>query len=417
MSDNPFERVMIYPQEKPLSDDPNRCATELDRSLRDVLYSLFSARLAGAVDVGYPRTGFMGNGFKVYPSTPAAMSVLAFPGLGFKMMSAVDQPTNINGANGVDDPSYYKPLVLTNASGQTFTVPTAPVSGIRIDIIEVKLDRHVADPSSRLVFNPGAGEFQAGLLSKTLSFNLDGRIGQVTSPADNTAGLGYKIGVASATPAVPAVSPGYLKIAEIIVPSGTTSIVSNLIADYRRLLMPNGTIKVRGRVNGSGLAAFDAPPGVLGTFIPGGAGAPGCFHGNLYVVAGGHPNAGTDALMYPTLIWGSAMVPGTTGAPGSPFSGYIVGPSYPVGANGALVQTVDSGLQTALAGATPPLAVACSQAGGNGGQLIINAGMGVMRLVKGTGNTLEVDPTWATWTTEAFDFEMNIPQTFLPEPV
>ncbi len=238
MANNPYDRVIVNPLERPLSVDADRPQSQADRSIRDTLRRMYQI-------AGTPQSGFLDTSLKVVENSPTGMSVLITPGVGFQDLTG-DLPTAIGGITGVDDLSPYKPLPL-NAT-MSIAVDAAPGAGQeRYDIIEVKTDRRSEDNLSRDVLNTGTGLFVPTLVNKTLAFSLDGRNGRVVSPSNSTTGVGYKVGTAAAvgTAVVPSTSPGYVPIATIYVGPTVTSILNANITDRRVLLAPvpaDGTI-------------------------------------------------------------------------------------------------------------------------------------------------------------------------------
>jgi len=230
MANQAFDREIIHPLERPLADDIDQAQSQIDRSLRDLLRRLFSDA-AGTI-----YSGFVANGLLVAPSSPAAMSVVVTAGLGFQDLPA-DVPSSIGGVVGLDDLSPYKPLVLS--ADQTIAIDASPAPGQnRIDIIEVKTDRRAENPSTRDILNPGTGLFVPGSVNKTLAFDLLGRNARVVSPANSTTGIGYKVGVAAVagSEVAPATTAGYLKLCEIHVIGGVTTITAGALTDFRSSL-------------------------------------------------------------------------------------------------------------------------------------------------------------------------------------
>lgn len=229
MSGLPFDRVILHALEKPLSSDINLAETELDRSLRFVMRAL-----GGPTVTDY----FVGNGFKVLARSPASMVLDVTTGLGFQL-NLSDVPSAIDSGNGpvpgLNDTEPFKPIpLLTQPS---FTVPAAPTApNTRVDIIEVRANRQIIDPESRQILDTLTGVFAAGTRNKTLSWTIDGLIGSVISPAASTQPLSYKVGVAGNPGAIPSTTPGYVKVAEINVGSGVTTISQTNINDLRRIL-------------------------------------------------------------------------------------------------------------------------------------------------------------------------------------
>ena len=276
MPNNPFDRTSLGIRERPLSSDLNRAQGQLDRSLREMMRVLTSGRASNTSAAAQPRTGFVGAGLRVVASNPTAMTVVVSDGHGF-IYDQSDVPTDLGAPDleGVHDLSAFKPVFLI--SPVTFNVPAAPAPGnTRVDIIEVKTDRRLGDSEVRLQLDQTTRQFGPKAFFKTLQFGLDGRTGSVTDPANSTAGLSYKAGTAGAPGAVPATSPGYTKLAEVLVGSGTVTVTSQNIVDRRRIIMPNGgiaraSIRFRNQWNGGApiitVESINAPPGVeLGVF-------------------------------------------------------------------------------------------------------------------------------------------------------
>lgn len=238
MADQTHDRVVIRPRERPLSDDLDRDSSQLDRTVRDLVRAIMSVPGAGVL------SGFFADSFLVGPHVAPNMSVIVSPGLGY-IDAPGDVPSAIGGVLGLDDLSPYKPLVIIGA--QTIAVDASPVAGQnRIDVLEVKVDRRLENPSSRDVLDnnplsPTYLQFVPGLINKTLSFVLDGRSARVVTPAASTTGIGYKVGAAApaGTEVAPATTAGYVKIAEIHVVGGVTTILAGAITDTR-LLLPTG---------------------------------------------------------------------------------------------------------------------------------------------------------------------------------
>lgn len=272
MSNNPFDRIIINPREKPLSTDINRAQSELDYSIRMALRELHNRRAVGGV-VGSdsfaatPTTGFLADGLRVTAQLVPNMTVTVKAGMGF-MDVPTDLPTAIGGIVGLDDLCSYKPLVLMADS--VFTVPAAPGANSRIDIIEARPNRVASDPQTRLVLDPTTGAFNPNTVNKTLQNTLDGSVGSVNDPALSTFALSYKVGVVAAVPVEPVTTPGYVKIARINVGTSVASIGANAIADKRCYLRPGGvgSFAAKWHVQWNGgtpivtLRRLVAPPGV-----------------------------------------------------------------------------------------------------------------------------------------------------------
>lgn len=271
MATNPFDRLVINPRERPLSSDINQAESVLDRSMRQVMDSLFLARTSNTSSASNPSgpiSGFIGDAFKVDRVTDTEVSLRA--GLGF-LVDTSAQTANISGISGLDDLARYKPVYLSTA--QTISgIPAAPVSPqTRFDIVEVRMNRVLGDASSRDVLDPSTGVFAPGSVFKSLGFALDGNVGIVTSPSDSTAAISYKVGVAGSPGAVPAATPGYTIIAVIKRDAAASPTLA--VGDWRKYLVPYGMGRVNLVVNApdqaSGppfaaptLVSCDSPPGV-----------------------------------------------------------------------------------------------------------------------------------------------------------
>ncbi len=224
MSNRPFDRTIFHPLERPLGDDINQLQSNFDQTFR------FYASQLAKNSAGTPQDGFLANGFLVSAISPNALSVTVSPGLGFQLQ--VGTETAIDGVIGYNDLEPYKPIPLLAA--QTFTVPTAPAApNSRIDIIEAKAIRISTDPSTRQVLDLNLGQFIPEQENKTSAWAVDGRAAVVAAGGASTAPLSYRTGVAAASPVAPAVTTGYIKIAEIVVGSDVTVINATNITDSR----------------------------------------------------------------------------------------------------------------------------------------------------------------------------------------
>lgn len=270
MANNPFDRTVINPRERPVSTDINAAQSQLDRTLRHVLETLFIPRasISDERPASLPISGFLGNGGKVREVSPVAMEVLLSTGVGFQA-DAGDVPTAIGGIPSVDDLSRYKPLSFL--SDVTITgIPNGDPTNPRIDIVEVDFNRRLTDPTSRDVLNTTTGVFDPITVNKTLAWDLSvADVGIVATPTNNTTPIGYKTGQPSATPSTPPTSPGYVKIAEIAVASSVTVLNQVDIKDIRQLLAQYNqrhvSVEAELDVGGASVALnkLVAPPGVL----------------------------------------------------------------------------------------------------------------------------------------------------------
>lgn len=239
MAGNPFDREVFNPRERPLSPDQNLLASYADLEMREVFANSFLKRVSLSDDGNAPmitagQAKFLGDGFRVKAASPAAMQVVVRSGLGWINSGSSD--LSIGGLSGMDDRSLYKPLSLT--ANEVIVVPAAPGVGLeRTDIIEVAVDRRLADSTSREILNPGTGIFAAGPINKTLTYNQNGR-----SSVNGSGSINYKTGTpaAAGTSVAPATTAGYVKISEVLVDAGVTTIVQNKIKDLRSMMWANG---------------------------------------------------------------------------------------------------------------------------------------------------------------------------------
>jgi hypothetical protein len=355
--DKPFDRVTFFDREKPISTDWNRFQGQADRTLRDVMAAVLAGRATDSSYAAIPRSGFLPNGFRVLANNPNAMSVIVYPGIGFKF-DVADVPDNIGlpevpAMFGVTDLSYFKPLVLMTP--QIFAVPTAPpATNSRIDIIEVRQDRYFTDVDAarrQLVrTGPESAQFDPVAAYKTLSWVLDGKVGSVQAPADSTEPLSYKIGVAANPGVAPATTAGYVKLAEIRVGTAVTVIEENKIIDRRRYLGPGGIVRGSARFRVEWNAGAPIITLRSNTFPP-----------DVQVGAKAFGTPQRAALQWHILAGEATEVTAT--AQVTPYVSTfgagqgIISFSSPYLAGGVeYIQDVDAGLQTSMAASTPALA-------------------------------------------------------------
>lgn len=351
MPNMPFDRTTIGYLSKPVSDDHNREASQHSRTLRHVIAMLLAGRASDASEAAASIDNFHGMGFAVTATSPASLGVQITAGLGWHYLPA-DLASDIGTPDliGVDDLADLKPLLLMTP--QVFATPTAPAGpNTRIDIIEVRADRELVDSETRRQLDtsvPG-GVLNPHNFYTTLTYLLDGKVGTVNAPADSTEPVSYKVGVAANPGVAPATTAGYIKIAEILVGSAVATIGTGDIIDRRKLAGTGGSIRVgvrfRNDYNAGApsytLRSLISPPSVkvaIGRFSTDRAQA------RVYVLAG----EATEVVLNGALTRYTGT-PGTTQA----FL-VVIGPTL---VSGDYIMTVDAGLQTALAAATPPLAV------------------------------------------------------------
>ncbi len=273
MSDRGFDRTIFNRLEQPVSSDWNQVQSQLDRALRDVLNRVYAGRVGLTNDNAVEKSGFIGDGFKVRPHSPASMVVVLTPGLGFEVV-AVDPGSDaaVGSIAGLSDLSRYKPLALEDY--QSITIDAAHATLDRYDLIEVKADRRLENTQAVNIYDSAGKVFipAAPPKEKTLAWDLLGRIGTVQSPADSTAGISVKKGVnaTAGTATVPTVTTGYVSVAVVFVKHAIATLPDGYISDERPLLLPSGvgrmSCKISMPTTGVSLAptvsGLIAPPGV-----------------------------------------------------------------------------------------------------------------------------------------------------------
>ncbi len=336
MTDQPYNRTVIYPLEKPLADDLNQEFSQADRSLRDTFFALLRGR-----------EGFLSTGFLVLESSPAALSVLLKAGLGWQDAPS-DVPTGINSVLGLNDLSRYKPIILSN--DLTIAVPAPPGANGRIDLLEVRYNRQVDNPQSRNFLDPNTNAFSPSTVPKTLDFNVDGTLAYYAAAAVPTTALAYKSGVVSGSPVPPAVDSGYLPLAYIAVNAGDTQILDADITVLRSVI---GGGEYLGR------QIFTAN----GTYSP----TVGTTRVQIHVVAGGGGSGGIDGVNLENTV-------SRAGASGVHVAKFIDGLGQPIVGGPVVVGAAGT------AGGTGP-----ATAGGTGGDSSIEINTVTWLAKGGTG--------------------------------
>ncbi len=345
---NDFDTTIINVRERPLSSDINQISCQEYQTIRDMIATMYAIPSTG---------GFIGQSFRVEAASGSTMNVTVGFGddFGFQVNPA-DVPTNINGALQLNDLSIYKPMCLSAV--EDIAVPAADATNPRIDIVEVQYSRQLGNPQSRGILNQVTGVFDATLVDKTMSFNLNG-----TSTVNGTGPINYKTGTPGATPTEPIVDAGYTKIGAIYVPANATGIYAPNVGDRRALLAPDGICTIHGhaRLDLStetwDVANIQAPPGVsvaleynqnfpIGTI----------FYLNFFVT-GPFPLAGSGALPSATVMLGQTDNSGNTYNIGVPAlwypeapTGALVVPAFKAGTFGhyAHIQTTVPAISTGV---------------------------------------------------------------------
>lgn len=270
MSRKAFDRDVYRDREAPFAIDMNRNTGEgAHAGLRELL------RFAGGPPISLSSLttqqvfGFYGDSFLVLPQSPASTTVSVSAGLGAYRNDA-DQPASIGGIPGLDEDSAVKPVVLRDPFLiATPPPPAAPDS--RIDIIEVRIARDFYDAQPVPMLDLPSAIRQYPVLTKTLSYALDGlSVEYVPAPANSTQPIAYKTGIAAPVPVAPATSPGYTKIAEVLIENAVTNPAGTVrqehISDFRRMLFIGGTASFR--VIYSFAYGVLSPPTVLFQAVP-----------------------------------------------------------------------------------------------------------------------------------------------------
>jgi hypothetical protein len=186
------------------------------------------------------------------------------------LLSAQNLVKCINKAGFEVEDIVFQPIAAARAALAPPAAPGAPNS--RYDLLEVKMNRNVGDPTSRDVFNPLTGVFDPTLVNKTLFWDYDGLYGTVNAPNNSTAPISLKVGVADNPPTwPPSVSPGYVGLAIALVGSAPiASVDADKIVSTRPLLIPGQNLNISARLKSLQplystiiLEALHAPPGVF----------------------------------------------------------------------------------------------------------------------------------------------------------
>lgn len=255
-----FDLNAMAPAERPSTEALCRGWSAERRALSFFYEQLLKTRTAPADDRGFLLSGgFLGEGFKIRPTSPASFTLEVTVGLGFFYDPTVPLVVATDGVvgayQGVSDVSPLRPLVLDTSV--VVEVPAPPGIGeSRYDIIEVRPKRALAEQGPGLRYNDGAMAFRPGSAAAFLRYCItQDEVGQVISPALSTQPLSYVRGVAAptGTQVEPAGTPGYIRLARVLVTNGDTSIAAGRIADWRALL---------GNLEADGVVELTLPGGV-----------------------------------------------------------------------------------------------------------------------------------------------------------
>jgi hypothetical protein len=238
MSNKPFDRVVTHTRERPLSSDLNLERSQLAATqMLTAVSPLMSRSSLASFLPATSSSQFWGASF--FPFAGTGMQVVLAGGWGWSYAPTLTG-NSIGGISQVNDVGDIYPLYMSGS--QAISVPTADATNPRIDIIEVKVDRRYENPLTRDVFNPATEVFDPTLLNKGLTYDLLNR-----TSINGSAAINYKTGTPAGVPAAPSVSAGYIKIAEVYVAAGVTSIVQSEIADYRPVAFPGGVAEFTAR--------------------------------------------------------------------------------------------------------------------------------------------------------------------------
>ena len=165
------------------------------------LFGLFCARLfTNPVEVTGPLDGFFGEDCLV--EHVSAMNVRVKPGFGLQVVTPADNYS----------PSFQPVVVESNT---TQAISTADATHPRIDVIAIKASTTDTESASRNTYGGGSS-----------------MVNTVRKPS---ALISYTAGTPAASPVAPSTPAGYIKIAEVTVGAGATT-VSGQIRDCRPLL-------------------------------------------------------------------------------------------------------------------------------------------------------------------------------------
>jgi hypothetical protein len=248
----PFDQDVLAPAERPSTEALNRGFTADRRALSFFYERLLGGRTSVTNDRSRLRNGFMGDSFEVRPTSPAGFSLEVSGGLGFyydpTVPLVIAQDSIVGRFEGVSDVSPWRPLVL--GSSVSINIPVAPAVGMsRYDIVEVRPKRELADYGQLLRFDQAVNNFVPKSAPAFLRYgSTQTEVGQVLAPILSTAPLSYKVGIAAptGTQVEPEITPGYVRVARVLINGGDVSIDSDQITDYRAQSPENGTGFVSG---------------------------------------------------------------------------------------------------------------------------------------------------------------------------
>lgn len=236
MADKAFDRNLIVVRERPLSSDVNALASALHRgqlTLASQLLAYFHQNHHDPLSM-LRNMGFIGQGFQPWVDTFGDGFFKLKAGFGLQINATTH--ASIGGALRASDVGIWK---LLATDGITISgMPAADTLDTRVDLLEVRYNIATLDPSSRDVLDPITGAFLPGLVDKTASYFTEAA-GAMT--VNGAGALNLKTGVLAPNPVAPAVSSGYMPIAQILRPAGSgTTITEDLVCDVRDMLALQG---------------------------------------------------------------------------------------------------------------------------------------------------------------------------------
>lgn len=233
MANQPFDQTIINALERPTSSDLNQAQGQAHADVR-----MLASKLFQVVGTTEGQEGFVGDSFKVVPTSPASMNVQITNGIGFQNGST---ETDIGGIAGLTDAYPYKALTISNRIVPIAALPSA--GEYRYDLIQVRVPTNterLANQQSKDIYNPTLNSFNATNVYKTLSSDLTGATIETIlyngTPSGNYQ-IVYKKGEpATSSPTPPSADAGYLPLAYILVNYATTAISTTQITDLRAIL-------------------------------------------------------------------------------------------------------------------------------------------------------------------------------------
>lgn len=222
----PFQRRITNPLQRPVAADLNLQAFYDSVTQSYMSGIMFSA--SPSAPVQFP-TGFVGNSFRCAAQV-GAREVVVQRGIGF--INQIPEE-GIGGVAGVDV-GQYVPVICEPDSpvsaGVNLAIADLAVGLARIDLVCVKAP------------NSATATENIGLLNPTSStFSFQPKATQFTENAFDTAFIQVVTGTATGgTPTAPSVPSGYLEIARIYVPVGSSALSNSDIEDKRNVLIPHG---------------------------------------------------------------------------------------------------------------------------------------------------------------------------------